>query len=94
MLGRILIGIIRFYRAAISPWTLPSCRYSPTCSAYAIESLETHGAVRGGWLALRRIGRCHPWGGQGVDPVPAPSAHEHRTLEDHTERVHLPGLTY
>ena len=93
MLGRILIGIIRLYRAAISPWTLPSCRYWPTCSAYAIESLETHGAIRGGWLALRRIGRCHPWGGQGVDPVPALSTHEHWTPEGHTERVHLPGLT-
>jgi hypothetical protein len=46
------------------------CRYSPSCSAYAIEALETHGAVHGGWLAVRRLSRCHPWGGQGWDPVP------------------------
>lgn len=71
MLARILIGIVRFYRAAISPWLPPSCRYTPTCSAYAVEAIERHGAMRGGWLAVRRIGRCHPWGGHGFDPVPA-----------------------
>lgn len=70
MLGRVLIGVIRFYQTAISPWTPPSCRYTPTCSAYAAEAIGTHGAARGGWLALRRILRCHPWGGFGYDPVP------------------------
>lgn len=48
------------------------CRYWPTCSSYAVEALELHGAARGSWLALRRVARCHPWGGSGVDPVPVP----------------------
>jgi hypothetical protein len=70
LLGRILIGAVRFYQLAISPWTPASCRFTPTCSAYAIGALEEHGTLRGTWLALRRIGRCHPWGGFGYDPVP------------------------
>lgn len=61
---------IRFYRACISPLFPPSCRYTPTCSQYAIEAIERHGIFKGGWLALKRIGRCHPWGGSGYDPVP------------------------
>lgn len=69
---RVLIGLVRFYQVAISPLTPPSCRYTPTCSAYAVEALERHGALRGGWLTLRRLLRCHPWGGQGYDPVPPP----------------------
>ncbi|NJD17694.1 MAG: membrane protein insertion efficiency factor YidD [Gemmatimonadetes bacterium] len=70
MVGRILIAVIRFYQTAVSPLTLPSCRYTPSCSAYAREAIEVHGAVTGVWLALRRILRCHPWGGFGHDPVP------------------------
>ena len=66
------MGMIRFYRAGISPFTPPSCRYTPSCSAYAYEAIETYGAVRGGWMGLRRILRCHPWGGSGWDPVPKP----------------------
>lgn len=70
-MGRdILKAMIRFYQMAISPWTPPSCRYTPTCSAYALESLEVHGTVRGGWLALKRLASCNPWGGFGYDPVP------------------------
>jgi putative membrane protein insertion efficiency factor len=69
---RILIGLIRFYQLAISPWTPPSCRYTPTCSRYALQAIERHGAWKGGWLATRRILRCHPWGGYGFDPVPIP----------------------
>ena len=72
MLARFLIVIVRLYQVAISPWTPPACRFMPTCSAYAIGALERHGALRGGWMALRRIGRCHPFGGQGYDPVPGP----------------------
>lgn len=77
MLARALIGLIRFYQLAVSPWTPAACRYTPTCSSYAREAIETHGAMRGGWLALRRLARCHPWGGHGYDPVP-PVEHEHR----------------
>lgn len=92
MLRRLLIGIVRFYQAAVSPWTPASCRFTPTCSFYAIEALQVHGARRGSWLAIRRIGRCHPWGGHGFDPVPASHTHEYRTLEDRTERVRLNRL--
>ena len=70
MVVRILTGLIRFYQIAISPWTPAACRFDPTCSTYALQALRTHGARRGGLLALRRIGRCHPWGGLGHDPVP------------------------
>lgn len=70
MLGRILIGLIRAYRVAISSWTPATCRFHPTCSAYGVEAIHTHGALRGAWLALRRFGRCHPWGDFGPDPVP------------------------
>ncbi|MCR9146455.1 MAG: membrane protein insertion efficiency factor YidD [Rhodobacteraceae bacterium] len=61
---------VRFYRAVFSPWVGHNCRFEPTCSRYALEALETHGALRGGWLMLRRILRCNPWGGMGYDPVP------------------------
>lgn len=61
---------VRAYRLLLSPWVGSNCRYQPTCSAYALEALERHGAVKGSWLAARRIGRCHPWGGSGYDPVP------------------------
>lgn len=67
---RILVGLIRFYQAAISPLFPASCRYTPTCSRYALEAVERHGALRGGWLAARRLLRCHPLGGRGWDPVP------------------------
>ncbi len=70
MLRRLFILPIRFYRAAISPMFPPVCRFTPTCSQYAIEAIMRHGVVRGSWLALRRIARCHPWGGSGYDPVP------------------------
>jgi putative membrane protein insertion efficiency factor len=65
-----LIVLIRFYQAAISSWLPPVCRFSPTCSAYGLEAVERHGGMRGGWLALRRLSRCHPWGRVGYDPVP------------------------
>jgi putative membrane protein insertion efficiency factor len=61
---------VRLYRATFSPLVGMNCRYRPTCSAYALEALRTHGGLRGGWLAARRILRCHPWGGFGHDPVP------------------------
>ena len=73
MIARLLALPVRFYRRWLSPLKPPLCRYLPTCSAYAIEALETHGALRGSWLATRRICRCHPWGGSGYDPVPPPA---------------------
>jgi len=71
MLTRILVAGVRAYRL-LAGWTPASCRYRPTCSAYAIEAIEAHGPARGVWLAARRILRCHPWGGDGWDPVPPP----------------------
>lgn len=61
---------VRAYRLLLSPWVGHGCRFQPTCSVYALDALEHHGAIRGGWLALKRIVRCHPWGGSGYDPVP------------------------
>lgn len=69
-LAWILALPVRAYRAVFSPWVGFNCRYDPTCSAYALEALKVHGGLKGGWLALRRILRCHPWGGMGVDDVP------------------------
>ncbi|HER35526.1 MAG: membrane protein insertion efficiency factor YidD [Halothiobacillaceae bacterium] len=67
---RLLIALVNGYRLFISPVLPPSCRFYPSCSEYAVEALTKHGALRGGWLALRRIGRCHPFCAGGVDPVP------------------------
>jgi uncharacterized protein len=64
------IGLIRVYQYGISPMLPRVCRYAPTCSEYAREAIERHGVLRGGWLAARRLLRCHPWGGSGYDPVP------------------------
>jgi putative membrane protein insertion efficiency factor len=71
LLSRPLLVLIRGYRKFISPMLGANCRFEPSCSAYAEEAVCEYGVVRGGWLALRRIGRCHPWGGSGYDPVPS-----------------------
>ncbi|PYC47111.1 membrane protein insertion efficiency factor YidD [Litorivita pollutaquae] len=72
---------VRAYRLIFSPWVGYNCRYQPTCSAYALEALAKHGAIRGGWMAAKRIVRCNPWGCCGYDPVPdkpdAPCNHRH-----------------
>ncbi len=65
-----MLALVNFYRCCIPPFTPPSCRYVPTCSAYATEAIRKYGPIKGGWLAVKRIGRCHPWGGHGYDPVP------------------------
>jgi putative membrane protein insertion efficiency factor len=69
-LSKPLIWIVRGYQLAISPLLPPSCRFYPSCSCYAIEALQRHGALKGAWLAVRRIARCHPWNPGGHDPVP------------------------
>ena len=66
----LLIAPLRFYRYAISPMLGRNCRFYPTCSEYAIEAVQRHGALRGGWLAAKRVGRCHPFNPGGYDPVP------------------------
>lgn len=69
-LSLLLLIPIYFYRRVISPLTPPSCRFTPTCSTYAVEAIKRHGPLKGLYLAVRRILRCHPWGGSGYDPVP------------------------
>ena len=66
---KILIGFVRLYQGMISPYLGAKCRYEPTCSTYAIEALNKHGVLKGGWLSTKRICSCHPWGGKGFDPV-------------------------
>ena len=70
LLVRMLVLPIRFYQRFISPLFPPACRFTPTCSQYAVEALQKHGPLKGLWLAVRRLLRCHPWGGSGYDPVP------------------------
>ncbi|MDD6181043.1 MAG: membrane protein insertion efficiency factor YidD [Desulfovibrionaceae bacterium] len=70
LLRRLCLLPVRIYQYCISPLLPPSCRFIPTCSAYAVEAVMVHGVLRGGWLTLRRLARCHPWGGSGYDPVP------------------------
>lgn len=70
MLKKVFISIIRFYQAAISPIKPPSCRFYPTCSHYGLEAVQRFGALKGGWLTLKRILKCHPFHPGGVDPVP------------------------
>ncbi len=69
-LRAVLCGVIRSYQLFLSPILPVSCRYAPSCSSYAMEAISTHGVLKGCWMAARRIGRCHPWGGKGYDPVP------------------------
>ena len=74
LLHRVLIFLVllpvHFYRKCISPFTPPSCRYTPTCSQYMVEAVRKYGPFKGTWLGLKRLARCHPWGGSGYDPVP------------------------
>jgi uncharacterized protein len=70
MIRRLLIALVRLWQLGPSLVLPPSCRYSPSCSQYAIEALRKHGAIKGGWLTVKRLLRCHPWGGHGYDPVP------------------------
>ena len=84
----LLIGLLRVYRAVISPLYGQVCRYHPSCSAYALEAVTEHGSIRGSWLAARRLARCHPWAAGGYDPVPrrAVPAHTHEPLSTPVHR--------
>jgi putative membrane protein insertion efficiency factor len=70
VIRRLLLALVRLYQRAVRPVLPPACRFHPSCSSYAATALERHGAVRGGWLAARRIARCHPFHPGGIDPVP------------------------
>jgi putative membrane protein insertion efficiency factor len=72
---------VRIYQLVISPVLPTSCRYTPSCSQYAIEAFQTHGLFKGWWLTLKRIGRCQPWGGSGHDPVPQKKQHNHDSYQ-------------
>ena len=69
-IGSVLIGLVKVYQYTLSPWMGRSCRYQPTCSNYMIDAIKEWGPIKGSWLGIKRIGRCHPWGGEGLDPVP------------------------
>ncbi|MCU0770687.1 MAG: membrane protein insertion efficiency factor YidD [Verrucomicrobia bacterium] len=96
LLQWLLIALIRLYRRFLSPvlttvfGPLGGCRFDPTCSVYALQAIQGHGPFRGSWLALKRIGRCHPWGGCGHDPVPTAHAPE---CSDPTHRCGPPRIT-
>ncbi len=75
-----LMATIRLYQRTLSPLLGQSCRFDPTCSTYAYDSIRLHGAMRGSWLALKRVGRCNPWGGLGLDPVPLPEREAHTDM--------------
>ena len=93
---RLLIALVRFYQVAISPYFAPSCRYTPTCSNYAIESIRHHGIFRGSWLAIYRVGRCHPWCEGGYDPVPSNKSTDRKVSgccsKDHKPIKHNPEI--
>jgi uncharacterized protein len=90
MIARALLSAIRFYSRAISPALPPRCRFYPTCSAYAAEALERHGAARGTWLALRRLVKCAPWHPGGFDPVPPARPHRGTADGGHSSSTAVP----
>ncbi|HPB74908.1 MAG TPA: membrane protein insertion efficiency factor YidD [Chromatiaceae bacterium] len=95
---RLLISLIRTYQVLFSPWLGQHCRFHPSCSNYAMEAIRVHGPLRGLWLALQRLGRCHPWHEGGYDPVPSPTAPlitpgSLSSVEDKGHRSSHPPLT-
>jgi putative membrane protein insertion efficiency factor len=88
MMQGLLVGIVKAYRLLLSPWLGSACRFEPTCSVYALQALELHGAAKGSYLTLRRLGRCHPWCNGGHDPVPG-SQFSHNTPSPETSQEAL-----
>lgn len=82
IVGWPLLGAIWLYRHTVSPLLGVNCRFAPSCSEYASEALREYGGIRGGWLAVKRIGRCHPWGGSGYDPVPQRETNAHTGTDE------------
>lgn len=80
ILSKLIVGLVRFYQLAISPWLGKSCRYTPTCSQYMIEAVDEWGPLKGFWLGIKRIGSCHPWGGHGYDPVPKRTSNKEHSI--------------
>lgn len=80
--------MVRFYQGAISPLFPAACRYYPTCSNYMIEAVKIHGPFKGTWLGIKRISRCHPWGGHGMDPVPPKAGHTHLPHDENHDHTH------
>ena len=74
----LLVGLIRLYQGILSPYLGRSCRYSPTCSQYTLEAIQLWGPIKGLWMGLKRISRCHPWSNHGYDPVPKPKSKEQK----------------
>jgi hypothetical protein len=89
---RVLIGIIRAYQLVLSPLMGRQCRFEPTCSCYAIEAIKRHGSVRGGWLGVKRICRCHPFSPGGYDPVPELDAQATTPTPDENESTNPPSV--
>lgn len=82
LIGKIFIAIIKLYQLTISPLLINSCRYTPTCSGYGVDAIKEHGPFRGGYLTIKRILSCHPWGGHGYDPVPMKGKEQGETLKE------------
>ncbi len=81
--SRVAVALIRAYQYLFSPWLGPRCRYAPSCSEYAVEAIRLHGSLHGGWLTIKRLARCHPWGASGYDPVPeGRSDHRQNSVPD------------
>lgn len=81
----LIVGLVKFYQLAISPWLGRSCRYSPTCSQYMVEAVNEWGPLKGFWMGIKRIGRCHPWGGHGYDPVPPKQINTNEEIESDSD---------
>lgn len=87
----LVVSLLRLYRAVVSPMYGPTCRFYPSCSEYALIAVDRHGVLRGGWLAIRRLLRCHPWNPGGVDPVPPREGHSHSTAPETPDSTPAPS---